>query len=60
MHRCELHHIREWHSDGGRTDIDNLIATCRKYHRWLETENLVVSRNPSGGYTTRPRDGPER
>ena len=22
MHRCELHHIREWCRDGGRTDID--------------------------------------
>ena len=28
MHRCELHHVREWHRDGGRTDIDNLVAVC--------------------------------
>ncbi len=26
MHRCELHHMEEWRRDGGRTDIDNLIA----------------------------------
>ena len=26
MHRCELHHIREWHRDGGRTDIDNTLT----------------------------------
>lgn len=57
MHRCELHHIREWHRDGGRTDVDNLVAVCRKHHGWLETENLVVRRT-AGGYEARPRDGP--
>ena len=57
MHRCELHHIQEWHRDGGPTDVDNLIAVCRQHHRWLETENLQVVRTPSG-YQTRRRDGP--
>ena len=59
MHRCELHHIREWHRDGGRTDVDNLVAVCRKHHRWLETENLVVRRT-ADGYEARSRDGPGR
>ena len=58
MHRCELHHMREWHRDRGRTDIDNLVAVCRGHHRWLETENLVVVRT-AHGYEARPRDGPE-
>ena len=57
MHRCELHHIHEWHRDGGRTDINNLIAVCRRHHRWLETNNLVVRRTASG-YQMRPRAGP--
>ena len=57
MHRCELHHIREWQRDGGPTDIDNLVAVCRKHHRRLERENLVVRRTDSG-YMARPRDGP--
>ena len=57
MHRCELHHIREWHRDRGRTDIQNLVAVCRRHHRWLETNNLVVRRS-SNGYQTRPRAGP--
>jgi len=57
MHRCELHHMQEWHRDGGRTDIDNLVAVCRRHHKWLETENLVVRRTP-GGYEVRPRQGP--
>ena len=57
MHRCELHHIQEWHRDRGPTDIDNLVAACRRHHRWLETNNLVVRRTPNG-YQTQPRDGP--
>ena len=55
MHQCELHHIQEWHRDNGRTDIDNLVAVCRKHHRMLQTENLQVIRTVDGGYTTRPR-----
>ena len=58
MHQCELHHIQEWHRDGGRTDIDNLVAVCRRHHKWLETEDLVVRRTPNG-YQTHPRDGPD-
>ena len=57
MHRCELHHIQEWHRDHGRTDIHNLVAVCRRHHRWLETNDLVVVRT-SNGYQTRPRAGP--
>ena len=57
MHRCELHHIQEWHRDSGRTDIHNLVAVCRRHHKWLETNNLVVRRS-SNGYQTRPRAGP--
>ena len=32
MHRCEIHHIREW-ENGGPTDIDNLTALCGPHHR---------------------------
>ena len=48
MHRCELHLIQEWRRDGGRTDVDNLVAVCRKHQKRLETENLVVIRTASG------------
>ena len=58
MHLCELHHIQEWHRDRGPTDIDNLIAVCRRHHKWLETNNLTVQRTP-GGYRTRPRNSPD-
>ena len=58
MHRCELHHIREWHRDRGPTDIDNLVAVCRRHHKQLETHNLAVRGDPNGGYQAIPRDGP--
>ena len=56
MHRCELHHMKEWHRDNGPTNIDNLVAVCRHHHNWLETENLVVRRTPNG-YQTQHRAG---
>ena len=58
MHRCELHHIQEWHRDRGPTDIDNLVAVCRRHHKQLETDNLQVQPDPNGGYQARPRDVP--
>ena len=56
MHRCDLHHIREWTRDRGPTDIDNLVAVCRRHHKWLETSNLIVRRT-ADGYQARPRTG---
>ena len=58
MHRCELHHIEEWHRDGGVTDIDNLVAVCRRHHKQLESDSLQVRPDPNGGYQAVPRDGP--
>ena len=58
MHRCELHHIQEWHRDGGRTDVENLVAVCRRHHKQLETDDLQVRPDPSDGYQAVPRDGP--
>ena len=56
MHRCELHHMKEWHRDRGPTDIDNLVAVCQRHHKWLETNNLLVRRTPNG-YQTQHRAG---
>lgn len=52
MHRCELHHIRAWGRDRGPTDIDNLVAVCRRHHRQLETGMLTVRHAPNGRYGT--------
>ena len=56
MHRCELHHMLEWHRDRGPTDVDNLVAVCRQHHKWLESNNLIVQRT-ADGYQTRSRSG---
>lgn len=45
MNRCDVHHVKEWHEDQGRTDIDNLIPLCRQHHRWLETQRIRSSRH---------------
>ena len=59
MHRCELHHMAEWHRDRGPTNVDNLVAVCRRHHKRIETSNLKVVRRTPGGYQTRPRAGPD-
>ena len=53
MHRCEIHHIREW-ENGGPTNIDNLMALCGPHHR------AHHNRQRSGGTRSgdrRPTDG---
>ena len=57
MHQCELHHMEEWHRDGGRTDIASLlVAVCRRHHK-LETQDLIVRRLPTA---TRPNPAPDQ
>ncbi len=59
IHQCELHHMEEWHRDGDQTNIANLlVAVCRRHHKWLETQDLIVRRTPHG-YQTQPRAGPD-
>ena len=58
MHRCELHHMAEWRRDQGPTNVDNLVAVCRRHHKQIETNRLTVVRTP-GGYQTRPRTRPD-
>lgn len=45
----DAHHVQHW-SDGGSTDLDNLILLCRHHHRLLH----------EGGYTARLEDGRPR
>ena len=45
MHRCEIHHIREWDADKGPTDIDNLAALCHRCHLWLHNTRQRLVRN---------------
>ncbi|GAA1867875.1 HNH endonuclease signature motif containing protein [Brevibacterium marinum] len=41
--RCDAHHIRPW-SQGGATDMDNLILLCRTHHTAVHRYELDISR----------------
>ncbi|SDT14668.1 HNH endonuclease [Brevibacterium sandarakinum] len=41
--RCDAHHIRPW-SQGGATDLDNLILLCRSHHTAVHRYELDISR----------------
>ncbi len=56
MHLCEIHHIKEWNTREGPTDIENLAAICGHHHRWLHNNNQQLIHSPdNGGWTTKPR-----
>ena len=56
MHRCEIHHVREW-ENGGPTDIDNLMALCGPHHRAHHNRQRTDgARNEN----RRPADTPSR
>ena len=56
MHRCEIHHVREW-SNGGHTDIDNLAALCHTHHRQHHARTSGVQPRTQAG-RARTRDDP--
>lgn len=43
---CEAHHIRPW-SQGGATDLDNLILLCRSHHIAVHEHGLRIVRTTS-------------
>ena len=56
MHLCEIHHIKEWNTREGPTDIENLAAICGHHHRWLHNNNQQLIHSPDNGtWTTKPR-----
>ena len=64
---CQIHHIHEW-SDGGATDLHNLVPLCSAHHhrvhegkwsiRLLPNRSLVITR-PNGTHDT-TTDPPSR
>jgi len=46
---CHVHHIRWWHRDGGRSDLDNAVLLCAHHHLQLHLRDLDVERLPSSG-----------
>ncbi len=56
MHRCDDHHINEWKTDNGTTDIPNLAALCGDCHSKLHNNNERLERRPAPRrWTTTPR-----
>jgi hypothetical protein len=44
----ELHHLREWGAELGRTDIDQLIAACRCCHHLQHDSHWRFEGDPNG------------
>lgn len=57
MHRCEIHHVREW-SNGGHTDIDNLAALCHTHHRQHHARTSGVQSRTQAGRARAQNDPP--
>jgi len=51
----EIHHVIWW-SNGGPTDLDNLIGLCSRCHHLVHRELLLIKTNGIGGFTFADRD----
>ncbi len=49
----EVHHIRWWHRDGGRSDLENAVLLCSHHHHHVHEQDLTVVRR-----THPPGEGP--
>jgi hypothetical protein len=45
---CDAHHVQHW-SQGGTTDLSNLLLLCRHHHRTLHSGHWQVTTGPPGG-----------
>ena len=54
--RCKLHHIIWW-SNGGRTDLANLLPVCSHHHTKIHHDGWVVELGPHRELTLRLPDG---
>ena len=54
--RCKLHHIIWW-SNGGRTDLANLIPVCSVHHTKIHKNGWVIELGPNRELTLRLPDG---
>jgi len=46
---CHLHHVRWWHRDGGRSDLENAVLLCSHHHHLVHALDLDVTRVPPAG-----------
>jgi len=45
--RCDAHHIHHW-TDGGPTDLDNLVLLCHRHHHHLHQHGYTMVAQPDG------------
>ena len=50
MHRCQIHHIREWNTEEGKTDLENLATLCGRHHRWLHNHGKTLTYTRESGW----------
>ena len=55
--RCDAHHIHHW-TDGGPTDLDNLVLLCHTHHHHLHQHGHKMIPQPDGTWTTIQETGP--
>jgi hypothetical protein len=44
---CDAHHVQHW-SQGGATDLSNLVLLCRHHHRTLHSGHWQLATGPPG------------
>jgi hypothetical protein len=54
--RCRLHHIIWW-SNGGRTDLDNLLPVCSIHHGKIHRDGWTIELGPNRELTLTLPDG---
>ncbi|WP_248824533.1 HNH endonuclease signature motif containing protein [Frankia umida] len=53
----QIHHLDEWHADGGETNIERLLLVCGTHHRAIHDQNLALRRDHDGTVTVHASDG---
>ncbi len=53
----QIHHMKEWASEGGNADLDNLVLICSLHHRTIHERRIVLQRGRDGSIVARHRDG---
>jgi uncharacterized protein DUF222 len=52
--RCDIHHV-SWWSNGGPTNLDNLLPLCKQHHRFVHEHGYTVTRQDPDGQPMRGR-----
>jgi hypothetical protein len=52
----DAHHVRHW-SEGGETNLENLVMLCRRHHRYLHEQGYTVTLENDGSVQFRNQHG---